>query len=130
MSASKTLERRYRRLLAFYPRAFRREHEQEILSVLMAGAEEGQRRPRLAEYADLLKSAIFMRLRQVTFTLEPSWAGRHRRVVICLRIGIGVWLLIVTAILCNGGYWWGLVILAPAAAHLYLAQRLGRAAQS
>jgi hypothetical protein len=51
MSASKTLERRYRRLLAFYPRAFRREHEQEILSVLLAGAAEGQRRPRLAEYA-------------------------------------------------------------------------------
>jgi hypothetical protein len=130
MSVSKTLEHRYRRLLAFYPRSFRREHEQEILSVLMAGAAEGQRRPRLAECADLLKSAIFMRLRQVTFTLEPSWAQRHRRVLICLRVGIGVWLLIVTAILCNRGYWWGLVILAPAAAHFYLAQRLGRPARS
>jgi hypothetical protein len=71
-----------------------------------------------------------MRLRQVTFTLEPSWAHRHRRMVICLRIGIGVWLLVVMAILCNHGDWWGLVILAPAAAHFYLAQRLGRAVQS
>jgi hypothetical protein len=63
MSESPQLERRYRRLLACYPRAFRREHEQEILSVLMAGAGEGQRRPGLAESADLIRSATFMRLR-------------------------------------------------------------------
>jgi hypothetical protein len=31
--------------LALYPRAFRREHEVEMLAVLMAGAKEGQRRP-------------------------------------------------------------------------------------
>jgi hypothetical protein len=37
MTDSAHLERRYRRLLAFYPKAFRREHEQEIVSVLMAG---------------------------------------------------------------------------------------------
>ena len=46
MSDSADLERRYRQLLACYPRAFRREHEQEILAVLMAGADEGQQRPR------------------------------------------------------------------------------------
>jgi len=45
MSNSTDLQRRYRRLLAFYPHAFRREHEQEILSVLMDDAEPGQRRP-------------------------------------------------------------------------------------
>ena len=45
MSDSAGLERRYLRLLACYPRAFRREHEQEILAVLMAGADEGQQRP-------------------------------------------------------------------------------------
>jgi hypothetical protein len=55
MSDSVDLERRYRRLLAGYPRAFRREHEQEILSVLMAGADEGQQRPRLGEAANLIK---------------------------------------------------------------------------
>jgi hypothetical protein len=38
MSDSARLERGYRRLLACYPRAFRPEHEQEILSVLMASA--------------------------------------------------------------------------------------------
>ena len=62
MSDSADLERRYRRLLACYPRAFRREHEQEILAVLMAGAGEGQQRPALGEAANLIKHALWMRL--------------------------------------------------------------------
>ena len=62
MSDSADLERRYRRLLAGYPRAFRREHEQEILAVLMAGADEGQRRPPLGEAANLIEHALWMRL--------------------------------------------------------------------
>jgi hypothetical protein len=62
MSDSADLERRFRQLLAAYPRAFRREHEQEILAVLMDGAGEGQRRPRLAEAANLIKYALWMRL--------------------------------------------------------------------
>jgi hypothetical protein len=62
MSDSAHLERRYRQLLACYPRAFRYEHEQEILAVLMAGADEGQQRPRLGEAANLIKHALWMRL--------------------------------------------------------------------
>ncbi|HTP21091.1 MAG TPA: hypothetical protein VMJ65_15920 [Solirubrobacteraceae bacterium] len=62
MSDSAHLERRYRRLLACYPRAFRYEHEQEILAVLMAGADEDQQRPRLGETANLIKHALRMRL--------------------------------------------------------------------
>jgi len=62
MSGSEGLERRYRRLLASYPRGFRREHEQEILAVLMAGADDGQQRPRLGEAANLIKHALWMRL--------------------------------------------------------------------
>jgi hypothetical protein len=62
MSDGADLERRYRQLLAGYPRAFRREHEQEILAVLMAGAGEGQRRPGLGEAANLVKYALWMRL--------------------------------------------------------------------
>ena len=38
MSAQANLERGYRRLLAWYPRAFRRENGQEILAVLLACA--------------------------------------------------------------------------------------------
>jgi hypothetical protein len=62
MSDSASLERRYGRLLACYPRAFRSEHEQEILAVLMAGADEGQQRPRPAEAANLIKHALWMHL--------------------------------------------------------------------
>jgi hypothetical protein len=62
MSDSAELERGYRRLLAWYPAAFRREHEQEIVAVLMAGAEQGQRRPRFDEATNLIKHALRMRL--------------------------------------------------------------------
>ena len=55
------LERGYRRLLAWYPRAFRRENEQEILTVLLEGAAEGQTRPRLAESADLVRAGLWER---------------------------------------------------------------------
>jgi hypothetical protein len=63
MTECENLERWYRRLLACYPRAFRHEHEEEILSVLMAGAEGGRRRPGLAESADVIRSAAWMRVR-------------------------------------------------------------------
>jgi hypothetical protein len=45
------LEHRYRRLLAWYPAAFRHEQEDEMLAVLMAGARPGQRRLALAASA-------------------------------------------------------------------------------
>jgi hypothetical protein len=63
MTDQANLERGYRRLLAWYPRAFRRENGQEILAVLMACAPDGQRRPGLAESADLIRSGLWMRLR-------------------------------------------------------------------
>jgi hypothetical protein len=63
MSDHTELERRYRRLLAWYPRTFRRDHEQEVLAVLIAGAREGQRRPGLAASLDLIRSGLWMRLR-------------------------------------------------------------------
>ena len=70
MTGSAGLEHGYRRLLAWYPRAFRRDHADEILGVLMASAGEGQRRPRLAEAADLLWSGLKMRLRGPALTGE------------------------------------------------------------
>ena len=56
------LERRYRRLLALYPRAFRCEHEEEMLAVLLAGAGE-RPSPGVAEVADLLRGAAWARFR-------------------------------------------------------------------
>ncbi len=85
MSDSAGLERRYRRLLACYPRAFRRELEQEILAVLMAGADEGQQRPRPAEAANLIRHALWMRLglsrggimiNETTFTISADRPSR------------------------------------------------------
>jgi hypothetical protein len=63
MTDQANLERRYRRLLACYPRAFRRENGEELLAVLMACAPDGQRRPGLAASADLIMSGLWMRLR-------------------------------------------------------------------
>jgi hypothetical protein len=63
MNRSADLERRYRRLLAFYPRSFRAENSEEILAVLLDCAQEGQTRPGPGATADLLKGALWMRLR-------------------------------------------------------------------
>jgi hypothetical protein len=62
MSGS-VLERRYRWLLAWYPAALRREREEEMLAVLLAGARRGQRRPGLLESIDLIRGAIVARAR-------------------------------------------------------------------
>ncbi len=62
MTDSSRLERRYRRVLACYPKAFRRQCGEEILAVLLATAHEGQQRPGLAESADLIRSALRMHL--------------------------------------------------------------------
>lgn len=62
MTSMPELERGYRRLVACYPKSFRRENGEEIISVLMATASQGQRRPSLTESADLLKGAFRMRM--------------------------------------------------------------------
>jgi hypothetical protein len=124
MNADPVLERRYRRLLACYPAAFRREHEQEVLSVLMAGAEEGQRWPRPAEVADLLRSATFTRLRSKWRT-SWAWEYRHWRVTVPVRILSGIWLLTLTAILYgyNRDSWLAVLLVPAAALHFYVAYR-------
>jgi hypothetical protein len=61
-STSTDLERAYRRLVACYPRSFRKDNADEIVSVLLATAPDGQRRPGLAESADLIKGAMRMRM--------------------------------------------------------------------
>jgi hypothetical protein len=78
MSEQAELERRYRRLLACYPRAFRRENEEEILAVLLACAQEGQQRPGFAASADLIRGAIHAWLRPAP--------GQPRNVRIAIRL--------------------------------------------
>jgi hypothetical protein len=62
MSEQTTLERGYRRILAWYPRSFRRDNEDEILSVLLDTATEGQVRVGLPEAWDLIRGGLRMRL--------------------------------------------------------------------
>jgi hypothetical protein len=124
MTDSSGLERRYQRLLALYPRAFRRERGEEMLAVLMAGAAEGQRRPRLDESTNLIGSAIFTRLRRAK--LQPDWVFRHPRVSICMYVIPALWWLVLTPLLCSIGYWWGLGLLPFVVLHLWLARRVAR----
>src|SRR5437762_13514684 len=55
------LERAYRRLLVFYPRRYRRVHEEEMLAVLITAAPAGKTRPNLAEAADLILGGLRVR---------------------------------------------------------------------
>ena len=65
MSTDGGLEGRYRRLLRSYPAWYRGQHEEEMLGVLMTAARPGQRRPGVRESADLLWSALKIRVRTV-----------------------------------------------------------------
>jgi hypothetical protein len=124
------LERRYRRLLAFYPEAFRREHEQEMLSVLIAGAAEGQRRPSFAEAIDLVSNAISMRMGQMFEKLfVRPYEVRHRRLLWGFRIVFGFVLLGIAMVALSYGSWWAVWFLAGAAADFVLGYRIYRIAQ-
>jgi hypothetical protein len=107
MTDQADLERGYRRLLAWYPPEFRRENGQEILTVLMAGARDGQRRPGLAESADLIRSGVWMRLRPTV----PRSARTVRAAVRLMYAGAAVSTVeqIMEAAL-NGGLVFSLVV--------------------
>ncbi|WP_214417194.1 hypothetical protein [Sphaerisporangium fuscum] len=57
------LERRYRRLLLAYPRAYRAAHGQELLGVLLDCADPGRTAPDVREAAGLLAGGVRERLR-------------------------------------------------------------------
>jgi hypothetical protein len=121
---NETLERRYRRLLRLYPKAFRQEREEEILTVLMADASEEQTRPSLGVTLNLFIHALGWRIRHTT--IPHAWEYRHARVMVPVRIGSGIWLVCLTAILY--GYsragWWTPLLVVAACAHFYIAYRL------
>jgi hypothetical protein len=72
--ASDVLERRYRRLLAWYPADYREANTEEMLGVALAAARPGQRRPGAAESASLIVSGVRTRFSGVLAGLrEPSW---------------------------------------------------------
>jgi hypothetical protein len=61
--------------------------------------------------------------------LVTPYNCRHPLLVARVRVGVGVWLLILTAVLCGHGQggWWGLLLVPAAALHFYLAYRVPRA---
>ena len=98
MDRSARLERGYRRLLACYPRAFRRENEEEILAVLLACAQEDQQRPGPAASADLLKGALRAWLRPAR--------GQPRNVRAAIRLmyaGTAVQLAVLVTVIATAG---------------------------
>jgi hypothetical protein len=93
------LERQYRRWLRWYPKSFRREYEDEILGVLLACAQAGQRRPGLLECLDLVTNALRMRVRP-TQPRSERWA---RTAAWVMYIGALVELAAVVTILATTG---------------------------
>jgi len=93
------LEGRYRRLLAWYPRSFRREQEGGMLTVLMAGARPGQHRPGLLETADLLRSALGMRLVLAMRSFGPGRRSQRWTNALALFSVVAPLFLVIVAIL-------------------------------
>src|SRR5579862_3537371 len=86
MTHNAALERRYRRLLAAHPRAFREESGDEMLSVLLAGARPGQSWPGPADAANLILAGLWMRMRPSA----PSSARGIRAAVTLMFAGAAV----------------------------------------
>jgi hypothetical protein len=124
-----TLETRYRRLLRCYPAEHRAVHHDEMLGVLMAGAEPGRNWPSLAETADLLLGAARLRLRPGQALSDRSgWRdalavysiAAPLLVVISMLIG-GLVAELGSRHIGLGGFTTGLVWLPAASAAIWLA---------
>ncbi|MCW2876141.1 MAG: hypothetical protein JWQ95_241 [Sphaerisporangium sp.] len=85
------LEARYRRLLACYPREHRARHEEEMISVLLAGARPGQTRPAPADAADLLWGALRVHGRRAFGPVSaPVWRDG-------LAVALALWPFLILA---------------------------------
>lgn len=87
MTTAGGLEESYRRLLRWYPVSYRGRHEEEILGVLMAAAQPGQRRPGARESLDLLWSALKIRIRMTLRGADSQpWAAALALVAVLLPL--------------------------------------------
>ncbi|MEU7852652.1 hypothetical protein [Nonomuraea sp. NPDC049141] len=85
----RSLEARYRRILAWYPQDHRARHEEDMIGVLLAGSRLGQTRPHIADMADLLAGAIRMHCRRAFGTVSaPAWRD-------AMAVGMALWPLLV-----------------------------------
>jgi hypothetical protein len=108
MTTHDGLERQYRRLLAVYPVQHRRAYEDEMVGVLLADAGPDQRRPTVPEAANLLLSALAVRLRSSLGVLrEDAWRHAAYAVLLfgsifLLAVGVRRVALTVSASLVHG----------------------------
>jgi hypothetical protein len=87
MTTAGGLEDGYRRLLRWYPPSYRGRHEEEILGVLIAAAQPGQRRPSARESLDLLWSALKIRIRMTLRGADSQpWAAALALVAVLLPL--------------------------------------------
>ncbi|MFC7722835.1 hypothetical protein [Nonomuraea recticatena] len=68
------LERRYRRLLTWYPKDHQARHEEEMLAVLLAASTPGQSSPAWRDAFDLARGGLAIRARRAA-----SPGSRRRR---------------------------------------------------
>lgn len=124
MTDQSPLERRYRRWLALYPKAFRDDHEEEIVGMLMQGAEPGQRHPKAREAVDLATHGLSRRLGR---RFPGEWERAHARVMFPARIAIALWLCFISAMLIvfhRDQSWWLALLIPAIAAHIAIAYRI------
>ncbi|MGW4792082.1 hypothetical protein ACWEPC_06670 [Nonomuraea sp. NPDC004297] len=86
-----SLENRYRRLLAWYPKEHRALHEEEMLAVLLAAATPGRDRPSARETFDLLRGGFAIRLRHA---VGPVSRHQWRAAFSLAALLAPIWLLV------------------------------------
>jgi hypothetical protein len=93
------LERAYGRLLRWYPAGHQARHADEMLGVLMAGAGSRQRRPGLADSANLIGGALRIRIRAATTGSAGLWRDALARAGIVLPLA---WVLLTLTLVVPG----------------------------
>ncbi|RNI21682.1 hypothetical protein [Flexivirga caeni] len=125
MKSEGSLERRYRRLPKCYPASYRADHEEEMISVLIDGAASGQEHPKPAESADLVRHGLGERLARLGDQIPGPWERKHAKAMFPIRLGIALWLCVLSGLLIGYHLQWWLVLIVPAiVAHIYLAYQL------
>jgi hypothetical protein len=59
-----------------------------------------------------------------------AFVYRHPKACGSIYLAVGAWLVILGAILCGYGYWWGAALMAVGALELWIAYNLLRSVQS
>lgn len=95
MGDAQTLERRYRRWLVCYPAAFRREHEAELLTVLLAISRDRQRHPAFAEVVALVGAGLGVRLRPDLPRSARALRAAVGLLCLCAALDIGTWVVMI-----------------------------------